>query len=54
MPVTTVLEIIRLSLEITLEVVKGVPPEQRAAMWERHERRMEFWERLFNRFEKEN
>jgi hypothetical protein len=43
----SILQIIRLSLEITLEVIKGIPDAQKAAMWERHEKRIEFWEKLF-------
>jgi hypothetical protein len=48
-----ILAIIRLSLEITLEVIKGIPIEQRQAMWERHEQRIQFWQNLFERVSKE-
>lgn len=41
-----ILEIIKLSLEITLEVIKGIPIEQREAFWARHNERMEFWDNL--------
>jgi len=44
-----VLEIIRLSLEITLEIIKGIPVEQRAAIWAEHQKREEFWLRLFEK-----
>lgn len=47
----TVLRIIELSLEIWLETLKSLPPEQRAAMAERHEKRMQFWEDLFERLQ---
>lgn len=43
----TILEIIRLSLEITLQILKDMPPEQKAAAWARHAKAMEFWERTF-------
>lgn len=48
-----VLEIIKLSLEITLEVMRGIPVESRQAMWKEHEKRMEFWTTLFARLEPE-
>lgn len=44
-----ILEIIRLSLEITLEVIKGIPVEKRQEMWLQHEQRMQFFQRLFER-----
>jgi hypothetical protein len=40
----TILEIIRLSLELASKIVDGIPKEQQAAFWERHERRMEYWQ----------
>lgn len=43
----TILQIIRLSLEITLEVIRGMPDAQKAAMWERHQKSIDFWEKLF-------
>jgi hypothetical protein len=42
----TVLQIIRLSLELALEAMKGMNDEQRQAFWARHEKRVEFWEGL--------
>lgn len=53
MPVTAILEIIRLSLEITLKLITDMTPQQRAAFAERHERNMDFWQKIFNRFDKE-
>ena len=42
-----VLEIIKLSLEITLEIIRGIPLKDRQDMWEAHEKRLEFWQTLF-------
>lgn len=47
-----VLEIVKLSLQITLRILEDMPAEKRQAAWDRHEKRMEFWERLFDRFDK--
>jgi hypothetical protein len=44
-----VLQIIRLSLEITLEIIKGIPDANKEKFWDRHEKRMEFWENLFRK-----
>lgn len=46
-----ILQIIRLSLEIALEVVKGIPVESRQQMWREHEQRMQFWVELFGKFD---
>lgn len=46
MPLAAFLEIIRLFLEITLQLIKDMPPEQRAQAWQRHQQNLEFWERL--------
>lgn len=46
-----ILEIIKLSLEITLEVMRGIPIESRQAEWVKHEKRMQFWEKLFDKFD---
>lgn len=45
----TILEIIKLSLELSLEVMRGIPIESRQAAWKEHEKRMEFWQNLFTR-----
>lgn len=47
----TILQIIKLSLEITLEVIKGIPVESRQAMWKEHEGRMKFWEDLLKKLQ---
>lgn len=50
-----ILEIINSLLKITLEMVEGMTPEQKKAVWDRHEKRMDWWERrldLFDRDEK--
>lgn len=53
MPATLVLEIVKLSLEVMLEVMKGIPIESRQAAWKEHEKRMEFWQKLFERLSPE-
>ena len=45
----SVLRIIELLLELAVEAVKGMTPDQKAAFWERHERRMEFWQGVLER-----
>lgn len=50
MTVTAILEIIRLSLELSIKLIENMTPEQRAAFAERHEKRMDFWQNLFDRF----
>lgn len=47
-----ILEIIKLSLELTLETMRGIPVESRQQMWKDHEKRIEFWQKLFERFDK--
>lgn len=44
-------EIVKLSLQLALEVVKSIPEDQRGAFWERHNKRMEWLEGLFGRKE---
>lgn len=44
--VAAVLEIIRLSLEITLQLIKDMPADQKAAAWTQHQKNLEFWERV--------
>lgn len=44
--VAAVLEIIRLSLEITLQLIKDMPAEQRAEAWAQHQKNIAFWERI--------
>ncbi len=46
-----VLEIIKLAMELALTVVKNIPPEQQAKFWERHEKRIEFWEDVFGKMQ---
>ena len=43
------LEIVRLSLELLLVLVKDMTPAQRQAIAERHEKRMAFWEGIIAR-----
>ena len=49
MPTVLILEIIKLSLEISLEVIRGIPVEQRQEMWIAHERRLQFWQDMLGR-----
>ncbi len=41
-----VLAIVKLSLEIWLEVLKDMPAGERAAAWKRHQEFIEFWQTL--------
>ena len=43
----TILQIVRLSLELSLEIVKGIPVESRQEWWRQHERNVDFWLKLF-------
>ena len=47
-----ILEIVRLALEITLQVIKDMPADQKAAAWAQHQQRMDFWQGLADRFAK--
>lgn len=51
MPHLVILEIIRLSLELALEGMRGMPDEVKRAAWERHEKRIAFWENLFEKLQ---
>lgn len=46
MPVATILEIIRLNLEIFLKILDGLTPDQRSQLWAEHEQRQAFWQGL--------
>lgn len=48
----TILQIVRLSLELALEIVRGIPVEQRQQFWIDHNKRMQFWDDLFARLTK--
>jgi hypothetical protein len=43
----SILKIVELSLELANKIHDDMTPEQRQAHWERHEKRIEFMERLF-------
>jgi hypothetical protein len=45
----TVLQIIKLSLEITLEIVRGMPQDVKEKLWREHLERMAWWENLFRK-----
>ena len=44
-----VLEIIKLSLEITLEIIRGIDVKDRQELWKAHEKRVAFWENIMVR-----
>ena len=46
MILTEVLAIIRLSLELALEMLKAMPAAEKADFLRRHNERMEFWQRV--------
>ena len=48
MPVVLALEILKLSLELTLEIVKHMPPEAHADAWARHMRLMTVIDHIFS------
>ena len=54
MTVAAIVEIIRLSLELAVLMVKDLTPEQRTAFWTRHEDRMEFWAKFAERLSGQN
>ena len=45
-PLASILHIIELSMEIALQALKDMTPEQRMNFWARHDERMEFWHKL--------
>jgi hypothetical protein len=47
--VTTILQIILASLELTTEVIKGIPVEKRQEFWTKQEAQMKFWTDLFEK-----
>jgi len=49
-PILSILEIIRLSLAIAHEALQSMPPEAKAAFFERHEKRMAYFEGLLTRW----
>lgn len=47
----TILQIIKLSLELAIRIHDDMPQSQRNKFWERHEKNLEFWESLFMRLQ---
>ena len=43
------LRIVELSLAITLEIIKGIPLEDRAAIWKQHQENIQWWRDLFEK-----
>lgn len=43
-----IIEIIRLGLLLALEIVRDMPPEQKAKFWEQHAQWQAFWEKVLN------
>ena len=54
MSAAVILEIVRLSLEITLEIIKGIPIEQRQQVWQQHLKNVEFWQGVLNKLKPED
>jgi hypothetical protein len=48
---TQVLAIIRLSLELAIEMLKSMPEAEKADFLKRHNERMEFWHGLVTKFD---
>lgn len=49
MTAAMILDIIRLSLQLAVATVESMTPEQRTAFLERHEQRMQFWDKLLDK-----
>ena len=49
----TILQIILRSIELSIKLFDNMTPAQREGFAERHEKRMDRWEKLFDRFDKE-
>jgi len=45
----TILQIVRLSLEIALKIIEGVPLDQRQQFWIEHQKRQQFWDDVLAR-----
>ena len=43
-----VLQLLIEMVKLANEAIKDCPPEIKAKAWERHDRRMEFWEGVWN------
>lgn len=50
MTLDLVLGIMKSELDIVLLMVQAMTPEQRQALWDRHEARQARWDRLVDRF----
>jgi hypothetical protein len=44
-----ILQIIKLSLELALQIAKDMPAEQKAKFWADHAARQAFWENLIKK-----
>jgi len=49
----TILQIILRSIELSIKLFDSMTPAQREGFAERHEKRMDRWEKLFDRFDKD-
>jgi len=49
-PLDLVLAIIKTELEIVLKLLESMTPEQRQALWTRHEARQARWDRIVDQF----
>jgi len=49
-PLELVLAIIKTELEIVLKLLESMTPEQRQALWTRHEVRQARWDRIVDQF----
>jgi hypothetical protein len=49
MSLEAILVIIQLNLQIVLELLKDLTPEQKQQLWTEHRQRLEFWEKLLDR-----
>lgn len=44
-----ILEIVKLSLELALQIAKDMPQAQKQKFWDEHAKRVEFWENLIGK-----
>ena len=44
-----VLEIVKLSLQLALQIAQDMPADQKAKLWAEHAARQAFWEELLKR-----
>lgn len=49
MTLQTILDIIKLTLELANKVVADMPSDQKAAFWDQHQKNVDFWRGLLDK-----